>query len=505
MPETTRRLFLASSVAAAATACAPGPPPRRPKKNVLFIAVDDLRPSLNCYGANHIHSPNIDRLASRGLRFDRAYCQQAVCAPSRISLMTGMRPDSTTIYDLDHPMKDVIPETTSVAHHFKNAGYETVSIGKIYHHRDDDPAAWSVQPWRARGEWTGRGYLGEEATRIAAAQEAAALAGWEKAKAAGGNPPRPRIGMGPAYEGPDVADTDYADGKNADQAIAEMRRLQGQPFFLAVGFHKPHLPFNAPKRYWDLYDPASFKPPLQSSWPAASPEIARTGWGELRGYHGMPDSGPVSGELARSLIHGYYACVSYMDAQVGRILDELDSLGLTENTTVVLWGDHGWKLNDYGAWCKHTNFEIDTHVPLILSDPAHPNVAGQGTPALTEFVDIYPTLAELCDLGIPPHCEGSSMVPLLENPSRLWKEGAFSQYPRQGDTMGYSVRNKRFRYTEWVDRETKAITARELYDHSVGPLAGENLVPNMSFGDEMKRLSLLLDGGQGWRKVRAAL
>jgi iduronate 2-sulfatase len=504
MSRLSRRAFSTTALAAGLAGCTGANVPSKPK-NVLFLAVDDLRPALNCYGAIHVHSPHIDWLAARGVRFDRAYCQQAVCAPSRISLLTGLRPDSTTIYDLDHPMVDVIPDTISLPHHFKNNGYETVSIGKIYHHGRDDPEAWSAKPWKARGEWRGRGYMGEESARIAVDQEEEALAAWEKAKAAGGNPNKPRIGMGPAFEAPDVPDNAYADGMNADQAIAEMQRLNDQPFFLAVGFHKPHLPFNAPKKYWDLYDPNSFQLPVQTDWPEGAPEIARTNWGELRGYHGMPSKGPMPEDLVRTLTHAYYACVSFMDAQVGRILDELDARGLSENTAIVLWGDHGWKLNDYGAWCKHTNFEIDTRVPLIVADPDHQSTAGQGTPALSEFVDVYPTLSELCGLPIPAHCEGSSMAPLLRDPARRWKQGAYSQYPRGAERMGYSVRSEGHRYTEWIDRETGEVMDRELYSHADGSVAARNLAPDAAHADTVAALSQLLDKRQGWKAVRQSL
>lgn len=498
MATVSRRRFLAAATSALG-ACGKR---AAAKKNVLFLAVDDLRPELGCYGHPLIQSPNIDRLAGRGLRFDRAYCQQAVCAPSRISLLTGLRPDSTTIYDLQHPMKDVIPDVLSLPRHFKNHGYETVSLGKVYHHRTDDPEAWSVEPWRPTGDWTGRGYLSPEAVRIAAEQEREARAAYERAKAEGKNPRPPRLGMGPAYESADVPDNAYPDGKIADRAIEELRRLAGRPFFLAAGFMKPHLPFNAPKRYWDLYDRDAIRLPPQLDWPEASPEIARMNWGELRGYHGIPRQGPVPEDLARTLIHGYYACVSFTDAQIGRVLDALEELGLADNTTVILWGDHGWKLDDYGAWCKHTNFEIDTRVPLILADPDFASAAGRSSRALVEFVDIYPTLAELCGLDVPPHCEGTSMRPLLEDPDREWKPAAFSQYPRRGAYMGYSMRTERYRYTEWVHRETGEVAARELYDHSTGPIATRNLAADPEMEETVRRLSAMLDKGKGWRRFQ---
>ena len=497
----TRRDFLTAASIPFLAGCSRGPSHGR--TNVLFIAVDDLRPQLGCYGKSQIQSPNIDLLASNGIRFDRAYCQQAVCAPSRISLLTGLRPDSTTIYDLNHPMRQVIPEVISLPHHFRNNGYQTVSLGKIYHHQNDDPEAWSAPDWRPKGDWAGRGYRDPESARLVAESDAKTKAEYEAALAAGKQLNEPASGRGPAYEAPDVADSDYPDGMVADQAIRELRRLRDEPFFLAAGFFKPHLPFNAPRKYWDLYSPDALEIPSQSDWPRGAPEIARSNWGELRNYVGIPADGPVSEELARALIHGYYACVSYMDAQVGRVLDELASLGLAERTAVVLWGDHGWKLNDYRAWCKHTNFEIDTHVPMILSAPGRHG--GQSTGALVEFVDIYPTLAELCGLDIPAHCEGTSMVPLLEDPAREWKRAAFSQYPRGRDRMGYSIRSGQWRYTEWIARDTGEIAARELYDHSAGPLAARNEAADPARAGIVQELSALLAKGQGWKAVREAL
>lgn len=493
----TRRQFL--SAAAVAGGCSRPAPARR--QNVLFLAVDDLRPELNCYGASQIISPNIDRLASRGLRFDRAYCQQAVCAPSRVSLLTGLRPDSTTIYDLNHPKSDVIPDVVSLPLHFRGHGYETVSLGKIYHHRNDDAEAWSVPDWRPEHDWVGRAYRDPESARIVQERDARVLAEYQAALKAAKDVPKPRTGIGPAYEAPEVPDAAYPDGMVAERAIAEMRRLRDRPFFLAAGFVKPHLPFNAPKRYWDLYDRSTIVLPGQRDWPAGAPAIARSNWGELRAYAGIPADGPVSDELAGTLIHGYYACVSYMDAQVGKLLDALDELGIAENTVVILWGDHGWKLNDYGAWCKHTNYEIDTRVPMILCDPRRSGAAGRGTRALTEFVDIYPTLAELCGLPAPAHCEGSSMLPLLEDPARPWKKAVFSQYPRQGNHMGYSMRTEQYRYTEWIHRESGQIAARELYDHASGPLAARNLAGDVEYAATVSELSALLDRGQGWRQA----
>jgi iduronate 2-sulfatase len=298
-----------------------------------------------------------------------------------------------------------------------------------------------------------------------------------------------------------VADNAYQDGMTADKAIEELRRLKGRPFFLAAGFLKPHLPFNAPKKYWDLYSPEDIELPARNEWPEGMPKLAGSDWGELRAYTGIPQKGPVDETTMRMLIHGYYACVSYMDAQVGRVLGELDRLGLRESTVVILWGDHGWKLGDYGAWCKHTNFELDTHVPMVLSVPGQKN-AGGATSALVEYVDIYPTLAEACGLEVPAQCEGKSMMPLLEDPGREWKAAAFSQYPRGKDVMGYTMRTKRWRYTEWIVRPAGELVGRELYDHERGAVASANLAELPEQAGVVRELSEMLDKGKGWRRLQ---
>ncbi len=487
-----RREFLGriggGAVGAAAMAAAPSwaaPKPAR-KTNVLFIAVDDLRPELGCYGRKQIISPNIDKLAAAGTLFDRAYCQQAVCAPSRASLMTGCRPDTTKIYDLDTPVRKAMPDVLSLGQHFKNNGYVTMSMGKIYHHyRDDNRIGWSVPAWHPKGDWKGRGYLTAEAQKRILAPVP---------KGGGGKVKR---GLGPAYEVADVADGAYPDGVTCEMALKQIRRLQARPFFLAVGFVRPHLPFNAPRKYWDMYDGAKIALPDNPNAPKGAPKFALTNWGELRAYVGVPKTGRLPEAQAKTLIHGYYACVSYVDALVGRLLDELNRLGLRDNTVVILWGDHGWKLGEYSRWCKHTNFELDTRVPMILSAPGHK--PKQRTDALVEFVDIYPTLAELCGMEVPKHCEGTSMVPLLRDPKRPWKTAAFSQYPR-GRLMGYSMRTERYRYTEWLERKTRKVVARELYDHTVDP--GENT--NVAGRDEnaavLKNLSAMMKAG--WRAAR---
>ena len=457
-PPLNRRTFLGASFAAMAagalgrqpTAAAEGTPTR---PNVLFIAVDDLRPHLGCYGHSGVLTPNMDRLASRGMVFERAYCQQSICMASRASLLSGYRPDKGDMFHCG-PLYKHVPDALPVNRHFLDNGYEAVSIGKIYHHKSDEKRGWSREAFHAKGQWAGRGYLTPEAVALVREFDAK-------------HPEASRKGMGPAFECADVPDSAYEDGLAADRAVEELNRLNGRPFFLAVGFHKPHLPFNAPKKYWDLYREEDIRPADNPFAPKNAPKEALTDWGELRGYHGIPTKGPLPDDLARRLIHGYRACVSYADAQIGRVLDELDRLDLRKNTIVVLWGDHGWKLGEHGMWCKHTNFELDTHSTLLVSAPGM-KAAGRRTRALTEFVDIYPTLCDLAGLEKPGHLEGTSLAPLLDDPERPWKEAAYSQYPR-GTVMGYSVRTDRHRYTEWRRIGEKEVRARELYDHETDP------------------------------------
>jgi arylsulfatase A-like enzyme len=371
------------------------------KPNVLFLAVDDLRPQLGCYGHQRMISPNIDKLASEGVTFLRSYCQVPVCGASRASLLTGTRPTANRFLGYATWAEKDLPGALSVAEHFRNNGYHTISNGKIFHHRADCRNGWSEEPWHPKGNW--RNYLLEENQRL----------NRRKSKPAG-----------PAYECADVPDNAYFDGQVADKGISDLRRLEREdkPFFLALGFLKPHLPFNAPKKYWDMYKPQEIDLADNPFRPKGAPDAALHNWGELRAYHGIPPKGPLSEELARKLVHGYYACVSYTDAQIGRVVGELDRLGLRENTVVVLWGDHGWNLGEHGLWCKHCNFETSLHSPLIVTGPGI--AGGSKSNALTEYLDIYPSLCELCDLPQPGHLQGRSFVPLLEN--RLGQDGPLS-------------------------------------------------------------------------------
>ena len=459
-----RRDFLKTLGQAALALAVPGVLSALPKKavkpNVLFIAVDDLRPQLGCYGHTQMISPNIDKLASHGIVFQRSYCQSPVCGAARASLLS----DRSFKGYLHHADRDW-GAPLSLPRHFRQNGYHTISNGKIYHHRDDGKGSWSERAWRPTGEWGGRGYLRPENMAIAQASER---------------------GLGPAYEWADVDDSDYADGKTADKAISDLRRLKemNQPFFLATGFVKPHLPFNAPKKYWDLYDRDKIELADNPFRPKDAPDQAIHTWGELRAYQGIPKTGPLSDEMARTLVHGYYACTSYTDAQIGRVLGELDRLGLSDNTIVVLWGDHGWNLGEHTLWCKHCHFQTSLRAPLIVRAPGLKG--GIKTDALTEFVDIYPSLCELAGLPVPKHAEGRSFVPLMKDPNGPWKDAIHSRFH-----SGQSVRTDRYCYTEWTGKDGK-VRARMLYDQKLDPDENVNIAERPENAELVEKLSARL-------------
>jgi iduronate 2-sulfatase len=439
------------------------------RMNVLFLAADDLRNDLGCYGDTLVKTPNLDRLASRGLVFNRAYCQQALCNPSRASLLTGRRVDTLRLWDLRTHFRDTLPEVVTLPQHFKNNGYFTQNIGKIFHNwvhdLQGDPASWSVPAVMHFARHDSDTPLTE-------------------------GPPAPNLAADPKCECRDVPDEGYFDGRVARLAVEALRerRVAGQPFFLAVGFWKPHSPFNAPKRYWDLYRRDEVPLPLPPDWPQDAPSVA---WHNGRELLGEP-ARTLTPEAIREMRHGYLANISYLDAQIGRVLDELDRLQLTEQTLVVFWSDHGFHLGEHSLWAKTSNFELDARVPLIIATPKA-KTAGKTTEALAELMDLYPTLVELC--GLPPAkgLEGVSLVPVLSSPRKSVRAAALTQHPRpayfQGApaTMGYSVRTDRFRYTEWRDWKSGETTARELYDHRADPAETRNVALDSSRGREIAR------------------
>jgi iduronate 2-sulfatase len=441
--------------------------------NVLLICVDDLKPLLGCYGDKRIISPNIDRLAKRSVLFERAYCNQAVCAPSRNALMTGVRPTSLGIYDLGTNFRLSASNAVTLSQYFMRHGYRAEALGKIFHvghGNHEDPASWSVKHFGGKSI----AYVLPENREKLSREEALFANETDVAK----------LPRGAAYESADVPDNAYPDGKIADEAIRRLRaaKERAEPSFIAVGFLKPHLPFCAPKKYWDLYQRESFEVPALRTPPQGAPSYAPSSWGELRQYSDIPQTGPLSDEQARALIHGYHAAVTYIDAQLGRLLDELDQSGLSSNTIIVLWGDHGWHLGDHGMWCKHTNYEEATHIPLLISAPGITR-PGTRSRAMVETVDLYPTLCELAGLPAPNNpqpLEGRSLVPVLKKPTLEIKAAVFHVYPRtrkgDGPILGRAVRTDRFRLVEWKKPGAAPETAEfELYDYKNDPLETKNV------------------------------
>jgi len=459
-------------------------PIQKKRPNILFIAVDDLRTEINSFGAKHMHTPNLDRLADRGMIFERAYCQQAVCAPSRNSLMTGLRPDALGIYDLYTFFRTNNPEVITLPQHFKNNGYHAESMGKIYHTghgNSNDKLSWTIPSWSKK----------EEVKKLKKISRGDTL---------GLESDFPTInGKKLPWYCSREPENNMSDAMTANHAVKRLKDLKDETFFLAVGFSKPHLPFVAPEKYWDLYDPAKIEIPKRQI-PKDMPELALHQFGELRKYHGIPATGPLDDETSRNLIHGYYAAVSMIDAQIGKLLDALKENGLDENTIIVLWGDHGWKLGDYGGWCKHTNFEMDTNAPLMFSVPWMEK--GLKTKSLAEFVDIYPTLCDLAGLEKPNHLEGQSLVPVLKDPEAEVNKVAMSQYPRgkslgydrKNEIMGYSIRTENYRFTRWQKYENpEEVVAIELYDHSESKTADKNLAANKKYSNKIEELNQLMD------------
>jgi arylsulfatase A-like enzyme len=439
------------------------------KKNVLFIIVDDLRPELGCYGVTRIQTPNMDQLAAEGQLFERALCQNPVCGASRASMFTGAYATKKRFRNYNTWVDQDMPESTTLFKHFRNNGYFTASFGKVYHHSDDQINSWSQRPYRriAIGSYNWRDYVLPENIENATSRTGR------------------RYGVGPAFEKADVHDTVYYDGKMAKAVIKELQKskTRDKPFCIATGFMKPHLPFNAPAKYWDLYNTDDFNLPPTYEPNESIPGEALHNWGELRAYTNIPAEGKLNDGLAKQLIHGYYACVSYIDAQVGLVLNELERLKLRENTIVVLVGDHGWNLGDHGLWAKHCLFKSSLHTPLILNVPGFKE--GKRIKAVTPLTDIYPSLCELTGLDIPPLIEGKSFVDKLKQPA---SEGTYS-YSRYFN--GECIATDRYSYVEFNDYKRNRIITGMLFDHAVDSFEKENLYNRMDYiqiTDSLRRI-----------------
>jgi iduronate 2-sulfatase len=473
-----RRRFLATGTAAACGLALPRLLAQAATNqwNVLFLPVDDLRPLLGCYGDTAVKSPHIDRLAARSLTFDRAYCNYPVCGPSRSSFLTGLYPDQSRIYGFENADSKV-GRVTCLPQHFKNHGYRTARLGKVFNNPNDFPAAWDEKPFKP----TEPGYT----------WKSSAYQLKENRDLCEGGPGKSR-GFGAATEMADAPDEAYEDGWIARQAVDFLERHKAQRFFLAAGFNRPHLPFAAPKKYWDLYDPATLPPPAHPEAPEGIEPFMTTPWAELRAYSDMPKDDKLTPEQTLRLRHGYYASVSFADAQIGLVLNALDRFGLASNTMVVLWGDHSFHLGENNIWAKHVNWELTNRSPLIVHTPGM-KAAGQRTRALVEFVDLYPTLAAACGLPVPETCAGRPATDLLDNASAPFREAALSQYQR-GTLMSYSIRTDRWRYSEWRQGGVDGPAAgRELYDLEADPAGCKNLAKSAP-PDVLSALAVQLQG-----------
>ncbi|MER2490758.1 sulfatase [Catenovulum sediminis] len=494
------------------------------KHNVLFISIDDLRNELGAYGSALAQSPSIDLLASKGITFDRAYAQQAICGPSRASIMTGLRPDTLEVthnyVKFRHKFKDV----KTIPQHFMENGYNAGYVGKIFHHGDKDeenswnwPAATHLLPAHIKAPGT---YALEANNKLQDEYRKQMFAKYgEQAKYG--------LGRGPATEGADVPDYAYIDGYNAEVADKTLEQLakQDKPFFFGFGMNKPHLPWIAPKKYWDLYDPLKIKAALakvNQSKPKKGAAMGLHASFELRTFSDIPNMGEIPLEQQVHLMHSYLACISYIDAQIGRTIKKLEELNVLDSTVIVLWSDHGFHLSDKGIWGKASNYEIATRVPFIISTP-QTRASGQAlrTNALVELIDIYPTVSELANIPQANHVEGSSLVPLIKNPDLKWKDSALSQFPNpalrewgayplrpgmretyfgelivdvenrikkqfpekwdrklfEQDLMGYSLRTDRYRLIAWMNTQTTSPEPLfvELYDHQNDPNENVNV------------------------------
>ena len=480
------------------------------RMNVLFLVSDDMRPELGSYYGKdfpspvhpRMHSPNLDKLASKSLLLKRAYCQQAVCSPSRTSLLTGRRPDTTHVYDLQTYWRKSGGNFTTIPEYFKDNGYTSIGMGKIFHpgiaSGNDDPISWSEPYFHAKNHT------------------------WET-----------RDNSWRAIPDELLKDKPLVDEQIADHAVNVLRQVapaarSGQkPFFVAVGFHRPHLPFVFPESKLMYYPEESIRLPDNEYAPANMPTVAWSSYGELRAYGDIKKlnlSGAINttvpDKIVLNLRRAYYSALTWTDSLVGRVIDELDNLSLADNTIISFWGDHGWQLGEHGEWCKHTNFELATHAPMMVHIPGKTD-SGIVTEQLTEFVDLFPTLVDAAGLPALPLCpensskielcrEGSSLLPLIVNPSSSWKNASFSQYPRyQNKTsiMGYTMRTDVFRYTEWAKFEYapdykpdwKHLFGVELYDHSNDPEENHNMALEPSYAKIVKELSEQLHAG--WRNV----
>jgi iduronate 2-sulfatase len=444
-------------------------------KNVLFIAIDDLRPTLGCYGDTIAITPNIDACAKKGVLYKNAYCQQALSGPSRASLLTGMYPDRIGVTDLRTHFREKCPDIITLPQFFKNNGYNAVGIGKIFHAspRTQDTVSWSAPPiYNLSDKKEEYLLLSNQTGRKAIAVEVV-----------------------------DMEENKFIDGKVTKEALGKIKEFgkTGESFFLAVGYIKPHLPFSMPKKYWDLYAGTDFKPlPTGKNNLSGIPEIAFHNSEELRGYTDI-NNGEINENKAKELLRGYYACASFIDAQIGQLMNELKAVGLDKNTIIVIWGDHGFHLGEQDLWCKSTNFEVACKVPLLIYDPECEKYS-RDIDNCVESVDVYPTLLDMCGFKPLSSLPGQSLLPLMTKTGK-GKDYAFSQFPRPYNAVhtsnnqthiGYTVRIKDWRYTLWYDIKSGEITDRELYYLPDGNIEQKNLSGNNLYFNKEAELSAMI-------------
>jgi iduronate 2-sulfatase len=443
------------------------------KNNVLFIICDDLRIELECYNHPLVRTPNINRLAENGVVFNRSYCNIPVCGASRASILTGTRPGRDRFASWNMRVDKEAPHAITLNRAFKEAGYTTISNGKVFHHQDEASFVYWDDTMRCSNPLD---YRTEENIAFMRIQKETKT-----------------NKRGLFYEKADLPESEYMDTKMAQKSLADLRRLahEDRPFFLAVGFVRPHLPFVAPKKYWDLYDRDKINIPSNYVLKEGNliPTQALTHWGELRAYRGIPEEGPLSENAAKTMIHGYYACVSYIDALIGQLLDEVERLGLKENTTIVLIGDHGWNLGEHGTWCKHSIMQTSLHAPLIIQTPG--GLKGYRTNEIVEYVDLYPTLCDVASLPKPSQLEGESLFPLLYD-----KEAKSKGYAVARWNNSFTYLDDKYSYTEWWDKNDRT-TERMLFDHTTDPDENYNLAGKSWYQQIVDELSRKLKSSRG--------
>ncbi len=448
------------------------------KPNILLFYMDDLRPEISSFGATQIQSPNIDALAEKGVKFTNAYCNVPVCGASRASMLTGLLPTKNRFLNYNTFVEKETPDAVTLPQLFKNNGYTTISNGKIYHHLDDRESDWD-EVWRPYA-------FDENEKNLAPTDYWQSL--WKDYQNPDNRKEYRTTNTGPAYEKADVNDSIYIDGLLTEKVIRDIKRLKNsdEPFFLTAGFISPHLPFNAPKKYWDLYERDSIEQPENNYIPVDAPHMSISNWPEMRAYSNIPQTGQVSDSLAIDLIHGYYAAVSYTDALIGKILKQLKASGLDKNTIVILVSDHGYNLQEHTQWAKFTNYNTSTEVPLIIYNPLSDNKGDRNS--LVELVDVYPTLAELCNLEIPKNqLDGTSLVSILNTTKVKGKDHILI---KKGN--GFTLKTPNFSYTEFIKVEDDSVITSMLYDHRIDKAENFNVVKKQEYKTVVLELKNIL-------------